>query len=149
MYTDTGSEVEVLYANCLSKLPKFFGRKMRQSNAVICGFTGSNEEPIGKFKATVTVGTQPYLRSEVIDFYVIKSVTATNVILGRQFFRKFSAIAFTAHGILKLPTRRGVVTVQSTRHPFPGNECTRDRQCAESWKTPNVMEENMYLFLKG
>ncbi|XP_071729039.1 uncharacterized protein [Rutidosis leptorrhynchoides] len=131
MYTDTGSEVEVLYAHCLFQLPNCVGRKMRQSNAIISRFTSSTEEPIGRLKATVTVGTQLYLRSEVIEFYVVKSVTTTNVILGRQFFRKFGAIASTAHGILKLPTWRGMATVQSTRHTFPGNECTRDRQCAE------------------
>ncbi|XP_071727596.1 uncharacterized protein [Rutidosis leptorrhynchoides] len=119
MYTETGSEVDVLYAHCLSQLPKYVGRKMRHSNAIISGFAGSTEEPIGGLKATVTVGTQPYLRSEVIDFYVVKSVTATNVILGRNFFRKFSAIASTAHGLLKFPTRKGVATVESTRQPFP------------------------------
>ncbi|XP_071695211.1 uncharacterized protein [Rutidosis leptorrhynchoides] len=128
MYTDTGSEVEVLYAHCLSRLPKCIGRKMRKSNAIISGFSGHTEETIGRLKAMVTVGTRPYLRSEVVDFYVVKSMTATNVILGRKFFKKFGAITSTAHGILKLPTQQGVVTVQSTRHPFPGNEAIQDRQ---------------------
>ncbi|XP_071694873.1 uncharacterized protein [Rutidosis leptorrhynchoides] len=104
MYTDTGSEVEVLYAHYLSRLPKCVGRKMRQSNAIISGFSGHAKETVGRLKATVTVGTRPYLRNEVINFYVVKSVTATNVILGRQFFKKFGTIASTAHGILKLPT---------------------------------------------
>ncbi|XP_071688145.1 uncharacterized protein [Rutidosis leptorrhynchoides] len=114
MYTDTGSKVEVLYAHCLSKLPKSVGRRMRQSNAVISGFMGFAEEPIGRIKAAIT----------------------------------FGAIASTTHGILKLPTRRGVATVQSTRHPFPRNECTRDRQCAESWKTSHAMEEKCISVLK-
>ncbi|XP_071704895.1 uncharacterized protein [Rutidosis leptorrhynchoides] len=122
VYTNTGSEVDVLYAHCLSQLPKCVGRKMRQSNAIISEFTGSTKEPMGKLKATITVGAQPYLRSEIIDFYVLKSVTATNVILGRKFFRNFGAIASTAHCLLKFSTRQGVATIQSTRHPFPGNE---------------------------
>ncbi|XP_071730252.1 uncharacterized protein [Rutidosis leptorrhynchoides] len=118
MYTDIGSEVDVLYAHCLSQLPKYVGRKMRHSNAIISGFMGCTEEPIGKLKATVTVGTQPYLRSEIIDFYVVKFVTATNIILGRNFFRKFGAITSTTHGLLKFPTRKGGATVESTRQPF-------------------------------
>ncbi|XP_071699808.1 uncharacterized protein [Rutidosis leptorrhynchoides] len=147
-YTDTESEVGVLYTHCLSRLPKCVGRKMRQSNAIISGISGHAEETIGRLKATVTVGTRPYLRSEVIDFCVIKSVTAMNVILGRQFFKKFGAIASTAHGILKFLTRQGVVMVQSTRHPFPGNEAIQNRQDDLSWRTPHVMEEERVSVLK-
>ncbi|XP_071740571.1 uncharacterized protein [Rutidosis leptorrhynchoides] len=127
MYTDTGSEVDILYAHCLSQIPKCVSRKMRQSNSIIFGFTGSTEEPMEKLKATVTVGTPPYLRSEIIDFYIVKSVTATNVILGRNFFRKLGVIASTAHGLLKFLTRQGLEIVESTRHPLPGEENTQTR----------------------
>ncbi|XP_071685835.1 uncharacterized protein [Rutidosis leptorrhynchoides] len=148
MYTDTGSEVDVLYAHCLSQLPKYVGRKMRYSNAIISGSAGSTEEPIGKLKATVMVGTKPYLRSEVIDFYVVKSVTATNVILGRNFFRKFNAITSTAHGLLKFPTRKGVATVESTRQPFLVSGNTQDTRRTPESKTPHILEEKRVLVLK-
>ncbi|XP_071705277.1 uncharacterized protein [Rutidosis leptorrhynchoides] len=141
MYTDTGSEVDVLYVHFLSQFPKCVSRKMRHFNAIISRFTGSTEEPVGKLKETVTVGTQPYLRSEVINFYVVKSVTATNVILGRNFFRKFNAITSTAHGLLKFPTRKGVATVKSTRQPFPIKGNTQVTRSTTARKTPHILEE--------
>ncbi|XP_071689147.1 uncharacterized protein [Rutidosis leptorrhynchoides] len=148
MYTDNGSEVDVLYAHYLSQLPKCVSRKMRQSNAVISGFTGSTEEPIGRIKATVTVGTQPYLRSEVIDFYVIRSVITKNVILGRNFFRKFNAITSTAHSLLKFLTRKGVTTVESTRQPFPEKVNTQVTRSITARKTPHTLEEKRVSVLK-
>nr|GEW67208.1 reverse transcriptase domain-containing protein [Tanacetum cinerariifolium] len=85
MYVDGGSASEILYEHCFNQLRL-------------------------EIKNQLMPATTP-----LIGFNVVRSPFPYNGIIGRPGVRKLQAVLSTAHGMLKLPVKEGVITLKSSR----------------------------------
>ncbi|XP_071738660.1 uncharacterized protein [Rutidosis leptorrhynchoides] len=53
------------------------------------------------------------VRHELVDFYVIRSTSRYNALLGRNFIRRFNTLPSVLHGLIKFPTMGGIATIAS------------------------------------
>lgn len=60
----------------------------------------------------VTLESYPRCRTVILDYAVDKSSSKNNVLLGRPTMQKFGAIFSKVHGLVNLPTRRGIATIK-------------------------------------
>ncbi|XP_071719531.1 uncharacterized protein [Rutidosis leptorrhynchoides] len=131
IYTDTGSEADILYLHCFKEYPFSVKDRIRYTNLKIAGITGESIRVIGKVKLDVTLGTHPLVRTEIVDFTVLDGRSRFNVLFGRRALRKFGAITSTSHAELRFPTPNGVAVIhseyvgpareRSVVHEAPGN----------------------------
>ncbi|GJV89501.1 hypothetical protein Tco_1533439 [Tanacetum coccineum] len=71
--------------------------------------------PIGQIQLLVTIGDEEHYASAWMNFVVVRSEFPYNGIIGRPRVRKLHAVPSTAHGMLKIPVKRGVITLKSSR----------------------------------
>ncbi|XP_071715203.1 uncharacterized protein [Rutidosis leptorrhynchoides] len=90
MHVDTGSSVDIMYEHCYRFLPAEVKARLRQPDIVLSGFSGESSWPLGRIELVVLLADDknPQLsRSELIDFYVVRSTSRYNALLGRNFIR--------------------------------------------------------------
>ncbi|GKA84145.1 reverse transcriptase domain-containing protein [Tanacetum coccineum] len=71
--------------------------------------------PIGQIQLLVTIGDEEHSASAWMNFVVVRSPSPYNGIIGRPGVRKLHAVPSTAHGMLKIPVTKGVITLKSSR----------------------------------
>ncbi|XP_071729172.1 uncharacterized protein [Rutidosis leptorrhynchoides] len=113
IYTDTGSEADLLYLHCFKDYPFSVKDRLRFINLKIAGITGESIRAIGKVKLDVTLGAHPLVRIEIVDFTVLDGISRFNALFGRRNLRKFGAIISTPHTELRFPTPNGVAVIHS------------------------------------
>ncbi|XP_071740364.1 uncharacterized protein [Rutidosis leptorrhynchoides] len=113
IYTDTGSEADILYLHCFRDYPFSVKDRLRYTNLKIAGITGESMKAVGKVKLDVTLGTHPLVRTEIVDFTVLDGRSRLNALFGRRILRKFGAITSTPHAELRFPTPNGVAVINS------------------------------------
>ncbi|XP_071699860.1 uncharacterized protein [Rutidosis leptorrhynchoides] len=113
IYTDTGSEADILYMHCFRDYLFSVKDKLPYTNLKIAGITRESMRAVGKVKLDVTLGTHPLVRTEIVDFTVLDGISRFNALFGRRTLRKFGAITSTPHAELQFPTPNGIVVVHS------------------------------------
>ncbi|XP_071739976.1 uncharacterized protein [Rutidosis leptorrhynchoides] len=113
IYTDTGSEEDILYLHCFKVYPFSVKDRLRYTNLKIAGITGESMRVVGKVKLDVTLGIHPLVRTEIVDFTVLDGRSRFNALFGRRTLRKFGAITSTPHAELHFPTPNGVAVIHS------------------------------------
>ncbi|XP_071718673.1 uncharacterized protein [Rutidosis leptorrhynchoides] len=113
IYTDTGSEADILYLHCFKSYPFSVKDRLRYTTVKIAGITGKSMKAVGRVKLDVTLGTHPLVRTEIVDFTVLDGRSRFNVLFGRRTLRKFGAITSTPHAEIWFPTPNGVAVVHS------------------------------------
>ncbi|GKF94506.1 hypothetical protein Tco_0284206, partial [Tanacetum coccineum] len=71
--------------------------------------------PIGQIKLLVKIGDEEHSASTWMNFMVVRSSSPYNGIIGRPRVRKLQAVPSTAHEMLKIPVKGGVITLKSSK----------------------------------
>ncbi|GJV96891.1 reverse transcriptase domain-containing protein [Tanacetum coccineum] len=81
----------------------------------LIGFSGEVIWPIGKIQLLVKIGDEEHSASAWMNFVVVRSPSPYNRIIGRPGVRKLQTVPSTAHGMLKIPVKGGVITLKSSK----------------------------------
>nr|GEY06844.1 hypothetical protein [Tanacetum cinerariifolium] len=115
IYADVGSTSEILYENCFSRLRPEVKNQMVPTTAPLIGFSGEIIWPMGQILLLVKIGDVEHSTSTWMNFLVVRSLSSYNKIIGKPEVRKIQAVSSTAHGMLKFPVPRGILTLRSSR----------------------------------
>nr|GEU98190.1 reverse transcriptase domain-containing protein [Tanacetum cinerariifolium] len=66
---------------------------------------------IGEVLLEITISDAPLLRSETINFFILRSNSLYNMLLGRTTMQKIGIVVSTIHGAIKFHTTQGVETM--------------------------------------
>ncbi|XP_071728093.1 uncharacterized protein [Rutidosis leptorrhynchoides] len=116
MHVDTGSGVDIMYEHCYCFLPADVKAHLRQPNITLSGFSGESSWPLGRIELVIELADDKNLqlvRSELINFYVVRSTSCYNALIKRNFMRRFNIIPSVVHGLIKFPTMGGISTIAS------------------------------------
>ncbi|GKA09806.1 hypothetical protein Tco_0689239 [Tanacetum coccineum] len=135
MYVDGSSASEVLYEHCFNKLHPKIKNQMVPATIPLLGFSGEISWPMGQISLMVTLGDEEHSTSTLMSFMVFRSPSPYNGIISRPGLRKIQAVPSTAHGMIKLLVKGGIVTICS--NTIIPAEC---RMVAEAQSTPPPRE---------
>nr|GEX47358.1 reverse transcriptase domain-containing protein [Tanacetum cinerariifolium] len=89
--------------------------QMVPATAPLIGFSGKIIWPIGQLSLLLKIGDKEHSTSAWMNFVVVRSLSPYNGIIERPGVRKIQAVPSTAHGMLKFPLTRGVLTLRSSK----------------------------------
>ncbi|GJZ37581.1 reverse transcriptase domain-containing protein [Tanacetum coccineum] len=112
MYIDGGSSTEVLYEHCFNQLLPKIKNQMVPATTSLTGFSGETIWPLGQLRLLVTIGDADHSIKAWMNFMIVRSLSPYNGIIGRPGIREIQAVPSTAHGMLKFPANRGIVTIR-------------------------------------
>nr|GFA33173.1 reverse transcriptase domain-containing protein [Tanacetum cinerariifolium] len=122
MYIDDGSSMEILYEYCFNQLRPEIKSQMVPATTSLTWFSDETTWPLGQLNLLVTIGDATHSTKEWMNFMVVKSLSPYNGIIGRPGLKAIQAVPSTVHGMLKFPTKGGIVTIRRSL-PIPA-ECT-------------------------
>ncbi|GJW09966.1 hypothetical protein Tco_1575793 [Tanacetum coccineum] len=108
------SASEVLYGHCFSRLRLEIKNQLVPATTPLIGFNSEIIWLIGKIQLLVKIGDEEHSTSAWMNFVVVRSPSLYNGIIGRPGVRKLQAVPSTAHGMLKLSVKGGVITLKSS-----------------------------------
>nr|GFA83830.1 reverse transcriptase domain-containing protein [Tanacetum cinerariifolium] len=114
VYIDGGSSLEILYEQCFNRLRPDIKKQMVPATTSLTGFSGETTWPLGQLKLLVTIGDATHSTKAWMNFMIVKSLSPYNGIIGRPGLKAIQAVPSTVHGILKIPTEEGIVTIRSS-----------------------------------
>nr|GEY42812.1 reverse transcriptase domain-containing protein [Tanacetum cinerariifolium] len=114
MYVDEGSSTEVLYEHCFNRLRPKIKSQMVSSMTSLTGFSGETIWPLEQLRLLVIIKDAEHSTKAWMNFMIVRSLSPYNGIIGRPGIREIQAVPSTAHGMLKFPVDRGMVTIRST-----------------------------------
>ncbi|GJQ98994.1 reverse transcriptase domain-containing protein [Tanacetum coccineum] len=115
IYIDRGSDSEILYEHCFSRLHLEVKSQMVPATAPLIGFNGEIIWPIEQISLSVKIGDTKPSTSTRMNFVVVRSPSSYNGIIGRRGVRKIQAGPSTAHGMLKFLVLGGILTLRSSK----------------------------------
>ncbi|XP_071709047.1 uncharacterized protein [Rutidosis leptorrhynchoides] len=116
MHIDTGSGVDIMYEHCYRFLPTEVKAQLRQPDITLSRFSGESSWPLCRIELIVELADDKnpeLIRHELVDFYVVRSTSRYNALLGRNFIRHFNIIPSAVHGLIKFSTMGRVATIAS------------------------------------
>nr|GEX61896.1 reverse transcriptase domain-containing protein [Tanacetum cinerariifolium] len=114
MYIDGGSSMEILYEHCFNRLQPEIKSQMVPTTTSLTEFSGETAWPLGQLRLLVTIGDAIHSTKAWMNFMVVKSLSPYNGIIGRPGLKAIQAVPSTVHGMLKFPTKWGIVTIRSS-----------------------------------
>nr|GFA29893.1 reverse transcriptase domain-containing protein [Tanacetum cinerariifolium] len=114
MYVDGGSSMEILYEHCFNRLRPEIKSQMVPATTSMTGFSGETTWPLGQLKLLVTIGDATHSTKAWMNFMVVNSLSPYNGIIGQPGLKAIQAVPSMVHGILKFPTKKGIVTIRSS-----------------------------------
>ncbi|KAL2252543.1 UNVERIFIED_CONTAM: hypothetical protein Sindi_0049000, partial [Sesamum indicum] len=106
-----GSSIDIIFTNVLRKMD--LGElKLKPVRTPLIGFVESEDVPKGVIDLPVSMGEEPRRKTCMIQFLVVDSLFAYNVVLGRPGLNKFRAVVSTYHLKMKFPTKYGIWEVR-------------------------------------
>ncbi|XP_071719419.1 uncharacterized protein [Rutidosis leptorrhynchoides] len=113
---DTGCGIDIMYEHCYMSLPMPFKSQLKKKAVTLFGFAGEMVLSLGTIKVGLELqdDTNDKKRRDVeIEFAVVKSRAEHNALLSRNTLQKLGTIPSIIHGLLRFPTKWGVVTIKS------------------------------------
>nr|GEV59110.1 reverse transcriptase domain-containing protein [Tanacetum cinerariifolium] len=114
MYIDDGSSMEILYEHCFNRLQHEIKNQMVPATTSLTGFSGETTRPLGQLRLLVTIRDVTHSTKAWMNFMIVKSLSPYNGIIGRPGLKAIQAVPSTVHGMLKFPTKEGIVTIRSS-----------------------------------
>ncbi|GKB62385.1 hypothetical protein Tco_0918571 [Tanacetum coccineum] len=110
----SGSSCEVIYEYCFLKLKPSIRSLRVYSKVPLIGFLGKHSWPLDEVTLEITIGESPFVRTEVLNFVIVRSDSPHNLLLGRTAMQRMGIVVSTIHRAIKFHTPRAVDTVFST-----------------------------------
>ncbi|XP_061349587.1 uncharacterized protein LOC133294845 [Gastrolobium bilobum] len=104
VFVDHGSSADILFLPCLKALG-FTVNDLTPVAGELAGFNGTTTKPLGLINLRLSMGTPPTSKSADIQFLVLDTQSAYNVILGRRMFAAFEANVSHPHLAIKFVAR--------------------------------------------
>nr|GEX88504.1 reverse transcriptase domain-containing protein [Tanacetum cinerariifolium] len=114
MYVDGGSSMKIFYERCFNRLWPEIKSQMVPATTSLTGFSGETTWPLGQLRLLVTIGDATHSTKAWMNFMIVKSLSPYNGIIGRPGLKAIQAVPYTVHGMLKFPTKEGIVTIRSS-----------------------------------
>ncbi|GJX92189.1 hypothetical protein Tco_0345515 [Tanacetum coccineum] len=133
IYMDGDSSVDIMYEHYFNKLPEHIRSCLCPPTTPLIGFSGYRSYPEGVVDLALTIGSHPLSRTIMLPFYVVKSTSTYNVILGRYVIHKLSMEVSTIRSVVEFVTIARITTVKSD---YPG----RDASLAAAIKEGNTRD---------
>ncbi|KAL5560386.1 hypothetical protein UlMin_036597 [Ulmus minor] len=116
---DNGSSTNVLFLNALQEM-KIDESNIRRCTTVLVGFNGEQKFTIGDIALPVYAGGI----NLNVNFTVLDSPSAYNMILGRPWIHKMRAVPSTFHQVIRFPTKWGIKEIRGEQSI--SRECYRN-----------------------
>ena len=108
VFADQGSLVDIIFRDAFSKLG-LKNSNLQSYKKELIGFSGEKVYLNGYVTLHLTLGTRPRTRIVKVDFLVVDSPSAYNVILERPTLNKIRVIISTAYLTMKFFTEYGAI----------------------------------------
>ncbi|GJW31262.1 reverse transcriptase domain-containing protein [Tanacetum coccineum] len=105
-YMDSGNTCEVIYEHCFLKLNSSIRALRVDSKISLVGFSGEHSWPLGEVPLEVTIGENPYTKTETLNFIIVRSDSTHNLLLGRTAIQRMGIVVFTIHATIKFNTNK-------------------------------------------
>ncbi|XP_015945427.1 uncharacterized protein LOC107470543 [Arachis duranensis] len=113
---DPGSSADVLFFTTFEKM-KLSNKILQPYHGDLVGFSGERVPVLGSVWLQTTLGEQPLFKTQDIQYLVVDCFSPYNLILGRPFLNKFTAIVSTVHLCVKFPVQDNLVaTIHGDLH---------------------------------
>ncbi|XP_072064426.1 uncharacterized protein [Arachis hypogaea] len=113
---DPGSSADILFFTTFQKM-KLSTNILQPYSGELVGFSGERVPVMGSVWLQTTLGEQPLSKTQDVQYLVVDCFSPYNVILGRPFLNKFTAIVSTFHLCVKFPVQDSIVaTIHSDLH---------------------------------
>ncbi|GJY32309.1 reverse transcriptase domain-containing protein [Tanacetum coccineum] len=122
VYIDSGSSCEVIYEHCFLKLNPSIRSLQIDSKTLLVGFSEEHSWPLGEVPLEITIGDSPYIRTEILNFVIVRSNSPYNLLLRRIAIQRMGIVVSTIHGAIKFYTPKGIGIVFSTRESDKAKE---------------------------
>ncbi|XP_071714625.1 uncharacterized protein [Rutidosis leptorrhynchoides] len=116
VHVDNGSSVDIIYEQCFVQLPESIRASLQPTAALLTGFAGESSLPMGVLPLNVKhfdENDDSLVRQARLDFYVMRTSSRYNKLLGRSALGKFGIVPSTIHGMIKFATHKAVATISS------------------------------------
>ncbi|XP_071688924.1 uncharacterized protein [Rutidosis leptorrhynchoides] len=116
VHVDNGSSVDIVYVQCFVQLPENIRANLQPTAASLTGFAGEFSLPMGVLSLDVELfdeNDDSLVRRARLDFYVMRTSSRYNMLLGRTALGKFGIVPSTIHGMIKFATHKGVAIISS------------------------------------
>nr|GFB58704.1 reverse transcriptase domain-containing protein [Tanacetum cinerariifolium] len=87
---------------------------MAPATTSLTGFSGETTWTLGQLKLLVTIGDATHSTKAWMNFMIVKLLSPYNGIIGRPRLKAIQAVPSTVHGMLKFPTKEGIVIIRSS-----------------------------------
>ncbi|XP_057725573.1 uncharacterized protein LOC130941176 [Arachis stenosperma] len=119
---DPGSSADVLFFTTFEKM-KLSTNILQPSAGDLVGFSGERVPVMGSVWLQTTLGEQPLSKTHDIQYLVVDCFSPYNLILGRPFLNRFTAIVSTVHLCVKFPVQDNLIAtihgdLQEARHCY-------------------------------
>lgn len=104
---DNGSSVNILAYTTFQKMG-LLDKELLPTNNELYGFTGNPVQITGRIKLPLTLGEDPIMATQVMEFMVVNEDISHNTILGRPVLKDFRMVTSIYHFFVKFPTPSGV-----------------------------------------
>jgi hypothetical protein len=109
---DGGSALDILFRNALTKVDIKL-EDLEPYDAPFCGvLSGQTSQPLGQITLVVQFSTANHFRIDYINFIVADFEGTYHAILGRPALVKFMVIPHYVYLLLKMPTKKGVLSLK-------------------------------------
>ncbi|GJZ51751.1 reverse transcriptase domain-containing protein, partial [Tanacetum coccineum] len=105
-YMDSGNTCEVIYEHCFLKLNPSIRALRVDSKILLVGFLGEHSWPLGEVPLEVTIGENPYTKTETLNFIIVRSDSPHNLLLGRTAIQRMGIVVSTIHATIKFNTNK-------------------------------------------
>ncbi|PWA93047.1 hypothetical protein CTI12_AA075110 [Artemisia annua] len=112
VYMDEGNPVNIMYEHCFTYLLEHIKSRLRPLVTPLISFSSERTYPKGKINSELTVGIQPLSRMITLEFYIVKSKSEYNVLLGRTAIQNLSMNVSTIRSMVQFQTKVGLATIR-------------------------------------
>ncbi|XP_071695253.1 uncharacterized protein [Rutidosis leptorrhynchoides] len=116
VHVDNGSSVDIVYEQCFVQLPESLRATLQPTAASLTDFAREFSLPMGVLPLDVELvdeSNDGLVCRARLDFYVMRTSSHYNVLLGRTTLGKFGIVPSTIHGMIKFATHKGIATISS------------------------------------